>query len=49
MRQHGNHPRLCAQGEWQDCGSCETGTLREQSITLEGRVISPHGVARVEC
>lgn len=36
VRQHGNHPRLCAQGEWQDCGSCETGTLREQSITLEG-------------
>ncbi len=35
VRQHGNHPRLCAQGEWQECGSCETGTLREQSITLE--------------
>ncbi len=36
MRQHGNHPRLCAQGDWQSVASCETGTLREQSITLEG-------------
>ncbi|MEH3116489.1 MAG: IS4 family transposase [Methylorubrum populi] len=36
VRRHGNHPRLGAQGDWQACGSCETGTLCEQSITLEG-------------
>lgn len=35
VREHGRHPRLAAQGEWQKHGRTETGTVREQAITLE--------------
>lgn len=32
-------------GEWQACGSCETGTLREQSIRLEGSEVTWRRIA----
>ena len=36
VREHGRHPRLTDRGAWRDGGGIETGTVREQSITLEG-------------
>ena len=45
VRQHLNHPRLSAQGNWRACGSCDTGTLREQSIRLEGNSVSWRRIA----
>ena len=35
VREHGRHPRLADRGAWHDGGRIETGTVREQSITLE--------------
>ena len=35
IREHGRHPRLAAQGDWQECGRTQTGAVREQAITLE--------------
>ena len=36
VREHTNHPRLLARGEWRACGRTETGTARQQDITVEG-------------
>ena len=36
VREHINHPRLAQRGAWQNGGRVETGTVREQAITLEG-------------
>ena len=35
VREHGRHPRLAAQGAWQERGRTDTGVVREQAITLE--------------
>src|SRR3954449_11873906 len=35
VREHGRHPRLVGQGEWQGCGRTETGQLREQVIAVK--------------
>ena len=40
VREHGRHPRLTRQGDWQDRGRVETGLLREQVVVTE------HGQAR---
>lgn len=36
VREHTNHPRVAERGAWRDGGRVETGTVREQAITLEG-------------
>lgn len=36
VREHANHPRVAERGPWRDGGRVETGTVREQAITLEG-------------
>ena len=36
VREHGRHPRLTDRGAWRDGGRIGSGTVREQSITLEG-------------
>lgn len=36
VREHAKHPRVAERGAWQDRGRVETGTVREQVITLEG-------------
>jgi IS4 transposase len=35
VREHGRHPRLVGQGDWQRCGRTETGQLREQVIAVK--------------
>jgi IS4 transposase len=35
VREHGRHPRLLGQGEWQECGRTETGQCREQVIEVK--------------
>ena len=35
MREHGRHPRLAGQGEWQGRGRTETGRVREQVIEVK--------------
>lgn len=37
VREHANHPRVAERGPWHDGGRIDTGTVREQSITLDGR------------
>lgn len=34
VREHSRHPRLEQQGEWEDAGSCDTGLLQVQRISL---------------
>ncbi len=34
VREHGCHPRLAGQGEWQGCGRTGTGEVREQEIAV---------------
>lgn len=36
VREHGRHPRLAWQGEWQGCGRTGTGKVREQAIAVVG-------------
>ena len=36
VREHTNHPRVAQRGPWRDGGRVDTGTVREQAITLEG-------------
>ncbi len=36
VREHANHPRVAERGPWRDGGRVETGTVREQAITVEG-------------
>lgn len=36
VRQHSKHPRLIQEGDWQDAGSVESGTVREQIIEVKG-------------
>ena len=44
MREHTNHPRLASRGRWRNCGRTDTGTAREQEITLAGfrQVLAVH-------
>ena len=35
VREHANHPRVAQRGTWHDEGRIETGTVREQAITIE--------------
>ncbi len=37
VREHGRHPRLAGQGEWQRRGRTETGQVREQGIEVTDR------------
>jgi IS4 transposase len=40
VREHGRHPRLAGQGEWQGRGRIETGSVGEQEIEVEGQQAS---------
>jgi len=35
VREHTKHPRLTQRGDWRGCGRTDTGTVHEQTITLE--------------
>jgi IS4 transposase len=37
VREHGRHPRLAGQGEWQGRGRTGTGQVREQAITAKSQ------------
>ncbi|SFN04152.1 IS4 family transposase, partial [Methylobacterium pseudosasicola] len=41
VREHANHPRLRAAGPWHEAGEVETGSLREQIITLDPAEAQP--------
>jgi IS4 transposase len=41
VREHGRHPRLAGQGEWQGHGRTETGQVREQAIAVQGQQGAP--------
>jgi IS4 transposase len=36
VREHSKHPRLTSREEWRNRDRCDTGTVREQEIALEG-------------